>query len=318
MFQLSSKVTIISEKTWSFSKITSCEIERDIEKVTATCTLVLPKKTKWHNETAIPVKRGDKITVELGYDGNLEPVFSGYIKRVSAKTPVEIMCEDEMFTLKQVACKKKTYAAANLKELLFDQLPEGMKFETFAEQSFGQFTVNSDTVAQLLGGLAEQGISSYFVGDTLYCGMIHNHESQITGMKQKFFSGENGNIIDDGDLVWNAADDINLRIKAEGTDAQGNRISVEVGDKEGELRSYFKYNTTLQELEAEATGKLTEWKVSGLSGSFTTFGAKTAGLLDRIKIETPEAPSAVYRVVKNGVSYGTDGYRQDISIGGKM
>jgi hypothetical protein len=223
-----------------------------------------------------------------------------------------------MFTLKQTAAKKKTYPNANLQELLNDQLPANVKFESFANQSFGQFTVNSDTVAQLLGSLAEQGIYSFFRGEKLYCGMIHNHESQIAGMKQKFFTGENGNIIDDNDLEWNNAEDIKLCIKAEGTDAAGNRIVVEAGDRDGEIRSYFKYNTTLQELEAEATEKLTEWKVSGLSGSFTTFGAKAVWLLDRIKIETAETPSAVYMALKNEITYGVEGYRQNISIGGKV
>jgi hypothetical protein len=39
MLQLNSKITIFSTKTWTFKQINSCEIERDIEKVTATCTI---------------------------------------------------------------------------------------------------------------------------------------------------------------------------------------------------------------------------------------------------------------------------------------
>jgi hypothetical protein len=177
--------------------------------------------------------------------------------------------------------------------------------------------VNSDTVASLLGELSEHGFSSYFRWGVLYCGMIHAH-AQTGGMKQKFCEGERGNIIESSDLKWDNADDISLRIKASGTDAKGRVIRVEVGDKEGELRSFFKYNTTKEELEAEAKKRLTEWKVSGLSGSFTTFGARPVWLLDSIKVQMLDMNEAlVYRVIKNTIRYGSDGYRQDITIEGK-
>jgi hypothetical protein len=316
MFNPCANITIKSDKTWVFKKITACEIERDVEKVTATCKLTLPKNTKWHGETSIPVKRGDKITIELGYGETLHAVFEGYIKSVGVKTPIEIECEDLMYLLKNTPAKKKSYPDATLETLLAEQLPPGVKFETFAKESFGKYTVNSDTVSQLLGELAEVGITSFFRGDTLYSGMIHSHE-EIGGLKQKFFTGEKGNIIDEGDLEWSRSEDTLLRIKASGTDLNGKKISVEVGDKDGELRSYFKYNTTKETLEAEATRRLKDWKIGGLSGSFTTFVAKPVWLLDRIKVQTEYAPVAVYKVIKNTITYDTGGYRQDITIGGK-
>jgi hypothetical protein len=97
MFTLGAKITIKSKKTWIFKKINSCEIERDIDNITCKCKLTLPKKIKWADEKAIPVKRGDQISVELGYDDNLEKVFSGYITKITTKTPVVIECEDEIY-----------------------------------------------------------------------------------------------------------------------------------------------------------------------------------------------------------------------------
>jgi hypothetical protein len=194
MFNLTAKITIKSDKTWTFTKISSCEIERSLENVTATCILRLPKNTKWKDETGVPVRRGDAVTVELGYDGSNEKVFTGYIKTVGVKAPIEISCEDEMFTLKQTDCKKKTYSSANLKAMLKEQLPAGMKCKVFAKHTFGKYVVNQDTVAKLLGDLSEVGIISYFRDGTLYCGMVHEHSE--FAKRQKFFEGENGNIIE--------------------------------------------------------------------------------------------------------------------------
>jgi hypothetical protein len=276
----------------------------------------LPKNTKWKDEKSVPVKRGDKITVALGYDNQNEEVFTGYVKTVGVKAPVEIRCEDEMFTLKNTDCKKKSYPNANLKTILKEQLPTGMKCEVFAQHAFGKYVVNADTVAKLLGDLAEVGIVSYFKGDTLYCGMIHEHK-EAAGKKQRFFEGENGNIIESSDLTWSDEKDIKLKITGNGTDRSGKKITVTEGDKDGEQRTFYKYNTTKEELTAEAKKKAKEFKVSGLSGSFTTFGAKLVWPMENISIKTLETEYASYKCIKNTITYNENGYRQNIEIGGK-
>lgn len=47
MFRLTAKIEIRSAKTWVFDKVASVEITRDIETLTDTCVLQLPKKVKW-------------------------------------------------------------------------------------------------------------------------------------------------------------------------------------------------------------------------------------------------------------------------------
>lgn len=44
MFRLTAKIEIRSAKTWVFDKVASVEITRDIETLTDTCVLQLPKK----------------------------------------------------------------------------------------------------------------------------------------------------------------------------------------------------------------------------------------------------------------------------------
>ena len=314
MFKLSANIIIKSDKTWQFKKVASVEIERNIDNITSTCTITLPKNTKWADETKIPVKRGDGVTVSLGYDDNLTEVFTGYIRKVAVGTPVKIECEDEMFTLKNTPAKKKTYATTDLAAMLKEQVPSGITVSVFKPHKFGQYIVNSDTVAQLLGSLNETGIRSYFIGKTLYCGILHDHTAQANAPKQVFKEGVN--IIDVSSLEYNTKDEIRLRIKATGTDAKGKKISVEVGDKEGELRTYFAYKVTKEQLKQQATAKLEEWKVAGLSGDFTTFGYKPVRLLERIKAGTNVAPVAIYTVTGVKLSYSDSGYRQTITIGG--
>ena len=125
MLKLSAKIEIKGTKKWTFEKITACEIVRDMDALTTTCTLTLPKKTQWQDETSNPLKRGDEVSVWLGYDDDLQLVFKGYILQKGFKAPLVIKCEDEMFQLKQTEAKKKTYKSVTLETLLKDQ---GLKY----------------------------------------------------------------------------------------------------------------------------------------------------------------------------------------------
>ena len=100
--KLSAKIEVKSTKIWTFEKVSSVEITLDSESLTDTCVIKLPKKIKWQNEAEIPLKRGDAVSVWLGYNGELELAFTGYIRTVGFKNPVVITCEDEMFRLKQI------------------------------------------------------------------------------------------------------------------------------------------------------------------------------------------------------------------------
>lgn len=123
------------------------------------------QKIKWDGAAEIPVQRGDVVKVWLGYDGDLQLAFVGYVRDVGFKTPVVITCEDEMFKLKQIEAKKKAYKSVNLETLLKEQ---GLNYplRVMGEQSLGQYRVTADTVASLLGHLQENGVRSFSVTRT--------------------------------------------------------------------------------------------------------------------------------------------------------
>ena len=144
MYRLTAKIEITGAKSWRLEKVTEVEITRDTEKLTDECRLTLPKKIKWDGAAEIPVQRGDGVKVWLGYDGDLQLAFVGYVRDVGFKTPVVITCEDEMFKLKQIEAKKKAYKSVNLETLLKEQ---GLNYplRVMGEQNLGQYRVTADT-----------------------------------------------------------------------------------------------------------------------------------------------------------------------------
>ncbi|MEY8687867.1 hypothetical protein AB9N12_17710, partial [Bacteroides sp. AN502(2024)] len=248
------------------------------------CRLTLPKKIKWDGAAEIPVQRGDGVKVWLGYDGDLQLTFVGYVRDVGFKTPVVITCEDEMFKLKQMQAQKKAYKSVNLETLLKEQ---GLNYplRVMGEQNLGQYRVTADTVASLLGHLQENGVRSFFRYEdgspVLYCSVLFERETSRP--TQVFATGVN--IIDDRNLEQQKAENMRLRIKAVSLMPNNKKIRVEVGDADGEHRTLHTYNKQEAELKAWAQQEIKRLKRDGLTGSFKTFGYSLLDKLDAIGIK---------------------------------
>ena len=313
MFRLSAKIEIQSDRTWSVECVTAGGIVRDTDKLTTEAKITLPKKLKWDGSEKIPVKRGDKVTISLGYDDNLQTAFSGFVRDVGFKTPVVITCEDDMFNLKQMPAKKMAYRSVTLEKLLKDQ-GISYRLNVMGEQSLGAYRVTADTVAALLGKLSQQGIRSFFRYEegepVLYCGVLFERDNKPS---QVFKTGFN--IISDQNLKQQKAENMRLRVKAVSLMPDNKKIKVEAGDADGEQRTLHTYNKTESELKAWAQQEIKRLKRDGLSGSFTTFGHTLVDCLDAVGIIIDGTKMGVYQVKKNVIKYGDTGYRQEITIG---
>lgn len=318
MFKLTAKIEIKGTgKKWEFDKIAEVEITRDTDTLTDTCVLKLPKKVRWQNEEHIPIKRGDEVTVWLGYDDELELAFRGFVTTIGLKTPIEIHCEDYMFQLKQKEAKKLTYKSATVEQILRDQ-ELGVQFRVFGEQHIGQYRVTADTLSALLGQLKDHaGVRSFIrIEDdepVLYSGVLFERGKSP---KQVFATGLN--LIDDTQLKVQNAADVKIKVKAVSLMPNNKKIRVEVGDTDGETRTLHTYNKQEAELKAWAKQELERLKRDGLVGSFTTFGAELVDKLDNVGIKIDGERKGVYQVQKNVIKYSPSGFRQEITLGARV
>ena len=312
MYRLTAKIEITGEKTWKLDKVTEVEITLDTEQLTDTCKITLPKRIKWDGEAEIPVRRGDKVKVWLGYNEEMQIAFVGYVRDVGFKTPIVLTCENEMFVLKQQPAIKKAYRSTDIETLLKDQ---GLKYKlnVMGEQRLGACRVDFDTVASMLGNMHKKGIHSFFRYEdgepVLYCGVLFERADKAT---QRFSTSVN--IINAQSLEQQKAENIRLQIKAISLMPNNKKVKVEVGDGDGERRTLHTYNKSESELKAWAEQEIKRLKRDGLKGSFTTFGAKLADKLTAIRIVIDEEDKGVYQVKKNVIKYGTGGFRQEITI----
>lgn len=323
MLRLSSEITIEGSQTWQFRTVSSCQIIEDTTTLTDTCELELPKNIKWQNAILKngkpPIKRGDKITVKLGYDDDLKVRFTGFIRSVDAHTLVKIKCEDGMFLLKNQKVKPKAFTNASLDEIMKHLLRDtGVRYELMDNSiKVGHWRLTHHTVSEELQELREkQMLSSYFrrIGDesVLYIGLAYPLDNR---KKVKFMTGMN--IIDE-DFEYRDKEDIRVRCEAQSFNAKHKKITYEFGDKDGDLIKIRMDGLTENELKKYAEQAVERYKQSGFKGSFTTFGVPEVNKCDMVEIHASDGNSGVYLVKKNEIEFGMNGYRQKIELGSSL
>ena len=320
MLKLCSEITIEGDKTWLFNAVADCNIVEDVSTLTDTCEIQLPKKIKWQEAVAKngkpPIKRGDKITIKLGYDGNLQTRFTGFIRSVDAKVPITIKCEDGMFVLKSHKVKPKAFKNASLHEIV-SYLLEGtsIQFQLMDKDiKVGNWRLTKTHASEELQELKEKMmLSSYFRrinGESiLYIGLAYPLDNR---KKVKFMHGKN--IIDEN-FEYRDKEDIRVHCEAQSFNAKNKKVTYKYGDKDGDVIKIRIDGLTENELKKYAIEAVERYKQSGFKGSFETFGQPEVSKCDMVEIHASDGNSGVYLVKKIEIEFGTNGYRQKIELG---
>lgn len=326
MLRLYNKITFTSKTTGEdivFDFVNEVEIETSYENLTDTAKITIPRKLNFDGKPiAVGVdsifKRGDKVKIELGYFPDLRTVFSGYITKVSPKTPIVLECEDNMYLLKTKIIDKYSKTNVSLKQLLSDIIGSEVEFKTLLEVDLGSFRISNSSVAKVLDTLkSDYGFYSYFVDGVLNVGLASD-SSDTEIVEYKFEE----NIIDDSSLEYQRSDDMRLKVRAVSIKSSDNsKIDVEVGDDDGALKTFYTQNATESALKEFANLKLSEWKYEGFRGSFKTFGEPYIRHGDTAKLISDRFPekNGLYEVVSVRRTFNvSDGYKQDVELGIKQ
>lgn len=328
---VSSEVTI---GKYVFPYTVSVEIESSWEMLTDTAKIIVPKKLSMGGKSIAQgeslFKRGDPVTIRLGYDGKLKTIFQGYLTKIHPKTPMEFECEDAMWLLKQKAFTD-SYENTSLTQLLTDHCD--IPFTWTDDRQLGNYTITNATMAEVLKDLSDNGLYSWVrdigLGPALIAGLPYVPELR---KEVKFQFGKGGaprlgDIIDDGDLEYIREDDVRLRVKAISMMPDNTKITIPneanhevLGDPDGELRTLHAYNMPEADLRKWAEQELKRLKYEGFRGSFSTFGLPIVQHGDAAIIADPyhHGRAGTYLIKKVTTKCGVDGYRQIIELDQKI
>ena len=323
MYRLTCDIEIsTSEGLIRLDHAESVKIEKHSDSLCDVASVTLPRRIRWRNVAKNPIRRGDTLRISLGYDGRNHLSFVGYVRRVLPTTPMLIEAQDPMCLFQTLQAKRLSYAKATLNQLLADQ---GLNAEIKDTQSIGAYRVECNTVSELLDALKKQGIRTMMrIGagsePKLYAGLAMSPSDART-----FDFDDHTNVASRADLRYEPADEVRflVRVKNNSTVQEGKRKHksikpVEVGYKDGELRTFNVINMTESEMKGYANAQLKKLKQGGLSGSLTVFGGEIIDKLDALRLTLDGESVGTWQVERNDIMWGSGGFRQRLTIGTKL
>lgn len=320
MFALCCKITIGSV---TFTSVNDVHIKRSIYTLAATAIVKVPVTAllkqsgdaPTHIETAQAISVGDKVEIQLGYDGSLCTEFTGYVKRLNYKVPLEIECEDEYYQLRSINCLFSSNQTT-LKDCL-NTLLTGVDFGEVVDLTLKNFVVNNKPASWVLGYLKkEYGLVAFFdVNGLLYVGRAHDVVGESVKYQLRY------NVISDDNLKYQLAEDVKLKVKAICYYKDGTKIEGELGEDGGEQRTLYYYDVEdAEQLKVLANAELERYSFDGYRGKITTFlqpyaqPAMVASLEDTVYQER----SGDFFIESVEVSFGSGGGRRTVEIGIKI
>jgi len=321
MFILESKV-IIGEFT--FTTIHDIEITKSVEELGDTAVIKLPTKfkVKQNNEekfTETAIKVGDPVSITIGYLGKYQGVeFTGYVKKISPKMPMEIHCEDSMWLLRRKNIVK-SFAKTTLRELLQEVVKDTpIKLaKNIPRISLEKWIIRNANGCQVLESIKQQLLMTSFINDAgeLYCGL-----QQLTNIGQSVVYDLNYNLVENN-LEFKTKDERKIKIKYTYIASDNKKKSIEIGDPDGEQRTFHTSVVSSEsQLEELAKAELEKLKYDGFDGDVTSFliPYATRGMKAILKDADHTNREGSYFIKKVVTTFGTGGARRKVTISNKL
>lgn len=311
MLRLSSHIQL---GDYTFTGVVSVEVSSSWENLTDTAIVTFPRRSTWQGrELATGVdpllRRYMPIIASLGYDNVNDEVFRGLVRDIVVEVPVRLVCEDDMYTLKQNPLNL-SYRNATLGQVLQDIAP-GVDVRIMADRDLGPLRFVRMTPAQVFDHLRQRHlVRMFFRQGVLYVGL-----AVVPSLQRTHAIAFERQVVENN-LEWRRAEDVRLRLRATIIAADNSRQEVEIGDPAGELRSYTYYRRSVADVKALLEAELTQLRYDGYQGSFTTFGRPLIQHGDRVVLSSAEYPerNGAYLVRSVTTRFGLGGYRQEVEL----
>lgn len=306
--------------TLEFDFFTELEFTSSWDTITDKGSIKLPTRFRKGGETLVAgrnnlFKRGESVTIEIGYYPRSNRVFKGFVSGIKPDSPLVIEFEDDAYLFKQKNITE-SFEKVTLRSLLAATCP--IPFET-VDAELGALRLTNVNFAQVLDELRETyGLVSFVRDGVLYCGLAY--WPKLKNRHEIVIDGPEGVVIKNS-LEYMREDDVAIKVKAISIMPDNKKIETEVGDPNGAQKTLTFYNLTQKELKEAAERELPRLKYEGYRGSFKTFGFPSVFHGDEVYLRSMKFPEKngsylVDEVVTS--STVSDGFRQDIKLGPKI
>ena len=336
MFVLNSDITI---GNFRFSGVDEVRITRSLHSIADTATIRLPSISRIVTEgksapdnviTGKQFSDGDPVTIKLGYNGDLQTEFSGFVKRRDLNMPLEIVCEGYSWLLRRNTINGFWKNIA-VKDLLFAAVANIDKAYSINVQCDVDFELNNISIANKSGFDVITSISKYTDGalscffikpDTLWCGLVYTpYATGDDTFASRQVSYELGyNVIKDNSLKERLTENNPVEVTytkklSGGTQVSGfSDVFQSLTRTQNKILNHITDAAVLKQLANEKAYRL---NYSGYEGSINAFLQPFAapGYVAYIKDNRYPERNGNYIIEGTTVHFGTNGARRIVEIG---
>lgn len=322
MFILTSDIQI---GDYQFRSVSEVEITKSVEELSDTAMIKMPSKfvIRQNGEEKLvenALKVGDKVSIKLGYENVYQGVeFVGFVVSIGSKIPLEIKCEDAMWLLRRKNITHAFNDKTKLKTIL-QKVVEGTELQLsdkIPDIEVDKFIIKDANGTQVLQKLKEHLALSIYLDNEgkLYAGL-----EQMNNIGKEAIYDLNYNLVENN-LEYKTSEQKRLKVKYTYINAKNQKKSVEVGDKDGELRTFHTSVVSDENKMLEmANAELKKLKYDGFEGNVKSFLIPYATHSMAAVIRDKERPhrEGKYFIKKVVTSFGSSGARRTIEISNKL
>lgn len=328
MFVLRSHITIetTSGQTIKFSGVNDMRIRHSVKSYINTAFFKIPTSARLKQGTTITnnvelsakFNRGDKITIQLGYNDKMFREFVGFISNVNFTTPLEIECEGYSFQLRNKIVNK-TFAKGSTLRSVLEELVKGT--DITLSNAIPQIKLSTALVvpnksaAQVLDHIKDTlKLTTYFREKELYCGL--ESTENLTNVVYRL----GWNTIRDGGLRYKHADQTRVKVVLKTLEKEGGKTIYTCGDADGEIHEHVVHLAEKESLKTLGENFLKKLKYTGYEGTLTAFLQPNCQHGWSADIQDKKYPEreGKYFVVSVEVIYYTGGARRIVELSYKL
>lgn len=333
LFALTGSITI---GTYTFDSVNEIQIERSIHSYEQKATIKLPSISKLLRKDAAEAEErttaelfdeGDPVTIKLGYNGNLETEFIGFVKRRTIGMPIEIECEGYSYLLRKKTHKADLSKGIDVKKLL-QMITAGTEITFECSIDFklhGRHLTGADgcEVLDEILKCSDKALSVFFIEPKkLWCGLVYK---EVMAGKNVFNLPEvqyrlGFNCPQENELKERQPKE-HVDVIVNGRLANGDHVRTKSDDKKDARKAKHLFNGVQDgdTLTKFATEKANRANYEGYEGALTGFLVPLCrpGYTAFITDDRYPERDGTYLVEGVTTTFGSGGGRRRIEIGAK-
>lgn len=315
MYRLSWHITIGKYRVQTLKEV---KIKTSVLNLSDTATIEMPGQylNTWKMiEDKVSV--GDAVTIQLGYNDELETEFTGYLKRISRdNNSLVLECEDALYLMDKTV-KDVEYKSIKVKTLLeniLKQVDPGMKVECDYDFTYDKMVVFKSTALDVLKKIhSDTKANIWFEGKTLH---VHPVYQKQEGEETVIYDTEKN--VQSNELKWKDEKDRKVMIEVTYTNAKGEKKKKEFGVAGGEKITRPVSAGSESDLKRAAENEYKLWNYSGFEGSLTGWLVPVVKAGGSVRLRDKERPEGTYYVTGVDIEFGQSGAKRKVTLGRKL